>query len=110
MNLRENKLRYFRIRQKFTEEDINDFLIRVKMGQILPVYKKLLSRPELVNVSDSLGRTPLHWAVLRGHLSTIRVLLYFKPNLTHSNVIGSLQYEKDIFNQTPLDLAFSNLE
>ena len=67
----------------------------MKTGQNYYVYKQLTHYPNLINVIDSMGKTPLHWAVTREHDEMVNILLHFNPNIT----------AKDLFKRTPLDIA-----
>ncbi|CAI2360010.1 unnamed protein product [Moneuplotes crassus] len=96
-NLRANKLRFKSTKQKFDEEEIKKFLNIIKMGKEMDLYKALMKNPNLVDVSDFMGRTPVHWAVIRDQAECLRILLHFKPSIDL----------KDLFNQTPLDIAFA---
>lgn len=97
-NLKENQQRFKEVRQKFSEKDIDSFLLKIKMGETMGIYKILLNNPALVNVVDSIGRTALHWAVMRDHAETVRVLLHFRPNLTY----------RDLFGHTALEIAIDS--
>jgi len=71
----------------------------------LSVYKNnvectelLLNNGALINAQDRSLRTPLHYACMFGHFSSIRSLLPFKPDL----------YIKDRKKETPLSLAIKS--
>ncbi|CAI2363126.1 unnamed protein product [Moneuplotes crassus] len=96
-NLKDNKIRFKSTKIKFDETEIKDFLNIVKMGKEMILYKTLMKNPNLVHVSDSMGRTPVHWAVIREETECLRILLHFKPSVEI----------RDLFNQSPLDIAFA---
>ena len=75
--------------------EVNSFLRKIKTGQNYYVYKQLLNYPNLVNVIDSMGKTPLHWAITREQEEMIDILLNFNPNIN----------ARDLFKRTPLDIA-----
>lgn len=74
-NLRHNHERYKAAREEFEEDEINSFLQLIKMGIPMTLYKTLMKTPNILNTSDSMGRTAVHWAVIRKQLECLRILL-----------------------------------
>ena len=53
-------------------EDLNSAVYR---GDVAAVQEALTLHPELVNVKNEVGRTPLHYAAWRGHNEMISLLV-----------------------------------
>ena len=94
-NFKANQTRFKDNRKEFPTEDINKLLKNVKFGDSFEVYRILEKSPKLVNWWDAIGKTPLHWAVIREQEETVDVLLNFNPNLEF----------KDLFRKTAMDYA-----
>ena len=50
----------------------------VKFNDPQNLHRLLKAEPELVAAVDKLGETPLHWAVKRGHVECVEVLLNYQ--------------------------------
>lgn len=57
------------------------FFLAIRINNEEKVMKMLKSRKGLVNIRDSVGKTPLHWAVIRNHLEIAQVLISFGADL-----------------------------
>jgi ankyrin repeat protein len=69
---------------------------RIVLGMTTRDLKaEILEHPELVNIPDARGRTPLIWASCRGEVSFAKVLLSFNANPNQG----------DCDNTTPLHIA-----
>lgn len=76
-----------------------DFFKAVKNGDLMKVYRKLKRNRNLVNLSDDLKESPLHWAAKRGHVLLVELLLCFEASLE----------ERDLFQRTALQMAERNM-
>lgn len=79
---------------KLTDQS-REFFRQIRLTQESLVFSMLKSNPRLVNIKDSVGKTPLHWAVIRNSLSISSFLMSFgaDPNV------------KDYSNRSAKDLA-----
>ncbi|XP_006612413.1 acyl-CoA-binding domain-containing protein 6-like [Apis dorsata] len=83
------------------EDEINDvdktFLDWIKEGQEEKVQELLDKEPNLINIIDSEGLLPIHWAADRGHLKIIEQLIKKGASINSQDEDG----------QTPLHYAAS---
>lgn len=83
------------------EDEINDvdktFLDWIKEGQVEKVQELLDKEPNLINIMDSEGLLPIHWAADRGHLKIIEQLIKKGASINSQDEDG----------QTPLHYAAS---
>jgi ankyrin repeat protein len=56
------------------DSELGDIHVSAREGAIDDIAKHLAAGVE-VNMRDSEGRTPLHWAVDRGHLNSVEILV-----------------------------------
>ncbi|TVU16641.1 hypothetical protein EJB05_40215 [Eragrostis curvula] len=61
-------------------KELGDIHVSAREGAIDDIVKQLAAGVE-VNMRDSEGRTPLHWAVDRGHLNAVEILANAKADL-----------------------------
>lgn len=52
-----------------------DIFSAIKLDKMSHAIKLLKKTPSLVNARDSVGKTPLHWAVIRNNISLVQLLL-----------------------------------
>ncbi|CAG9316375.1 unnamed protein product [Blepharisma stoltei] len=72
-----------------------DFIKAVKAGRVMDVQKLFTSNKKLVHIVDSVGETPLHWAVKRNDKAMAQLLI----------VNGAKINEVDISRRSPVFLA-----
>ena len=66
-----------------------DFFSAIRMNKEFKVLKMLKRKKSLINIRDSVGKTPLHWAIIRNHLSIAQTLISF----------GADVHAEDFFNR-----------
>jgi ankyrin repeat protein len=54
-----------------------DFFSAIRMNKEMKVMKMLKRKKSLVGIRDSVGKTPLHWAVIRNNLPIAQLLINF---------------------------------
>lgn len=64
------------------------FFLAIRINNEEKVMKMLKSRSGLVGIRDSVGKSPLHWAVIRNHLQIAQVLISFGADLKAVDYFG----------------------
>ena len=73
------------------------FFRDIRSNQETKVLNKLKLNPTLINIRDSVGKTPLHWAVIRNNLPIAQLLLSF----------GADANAQDYSKRSPKEFALS---
>lgn len=80
---------------KIEENDKKRFYDAIKQNDVNLVTKMLVDNPDLVDIKDNFGQTPLHLASKRNRYEIIPILIYK----------GAKKNVQDFVGQTPLHLA-----
>jgi len=57
------------------------FFTAIRLNKEIKVLKMLKKKKSLAFVKDSVGKTPLHWAIIRNHLEIAQILIGFGADL-----------------------------
>lgn len=79
-------------------QNSKEFFRAIKLDKELKVLRMLKRNQSLINIRDSVGKTPLHWAVIRNNTPITQILLSFGADM------NALDYCK----RTPKQFAIHN--
>lgn len=76
------------VRQLLAGGARHDVFTAAALGELPALSSLIHARPNRVNVRDTRGRTPLHWAVLGDHVSSVRALIPLGADLAAADEDG----------------------